>query len=527
LTDRSRSLFRVIVLLAIVLAGHLLVPFNRDNNLYQSMGFHLVRYGRLPYLGTFDQNFPGIVYIHAATIAVLGNSEFAFILVDTLCKVLIGVLLYLLLRRWFDERTATISALLSAVFCYIGGYWQTGQREVFALPFILLAVLSYYRYVEDRRGSVFFGSLAIGLLISCATVIRPTNILFGLVLLAASLYKARRLSIIPPFLFGIASLWVLILFPYLLIPQGFERFYNSTIRFNLDVYAAPQYQESFWYSFHKPQEMLADVVLLLGIALLIVFRIRNTVWKNVLISRPSLVDIYLWIGLYIAARIPVIVMGKYLGYHYVPIIILSVVIVAIWINVIANILPSFLRIPFIATVFVALVLCFYPWHYVQLWYEAIEKGIEHPLEYAHSARSLSPIDSLESEEYEIARYVNRPENRRGKVESCAMFAGLYWKSEREPASAFTTIVPLELRGNGQTPSYQLQWRREFMDSLRSAKPRFIILSHSMVAVPVLLSEPPADFLHRLPGFDSLLASDYQLDTAIRTWDIYGRRSFQP
>jgi hypothetical protein len=102
-----------------------------------------------------------------------------------------------------------------------------------------------------------------------------------------------------------------------------------------------------------------------------------------------------------------------------------------------------------------------------------------------------------------------------------MFPGLYWKTEREPATPFTTIIPLAMRANN-IPDFQQKWRQEFMDSLRSARPRFLLISQSAFGVGDYLEQRPSDFVHQLNGFDTLLRSYYRSDTVIGDWSIYRR-----
>src|ERR1019366_2530731 len=59
---------------AFIMSGHLLLPLGTDNSVYQSMALAFVRFGRLPYLGSWDENFPGIIPIHAVAIVLFGNS---------------------------------------------------------------------------------------------------------------------------------------------------------------------------------------------------------------------------------------------------------------------------------------------------------------------------------------------------------------------------------------------------------------------------------------------------------------------
>ncbi|HEY3874429.1 MAG TPA: hypothetical protein VGM92_03055, partial [Candidatus Kapabacteria bacterium] len=86
----------------LLLSTHLALPLSGDNEIYQSMASDLFRFHALPYLGSWDQNFPGIVYMHWVSIVLFGNSAFGFQCLDLLVHVAMSVLLYRILRRWLN-----------------------------------------------------------------------------------------------------------------------------------------------------------------------------------------------------------------------------------------------------------------------------------------------------------------------------------------------------------------------------------------------------------------------------------------
>src|SRR6185312_7701875 len=73
-----RYFVATVVAAIFLLPIHLFVPLNSDNDLYQAMAVALVKGKGLPYIGSWDVNFPGIVYIHALGIALFGNTDVGF-----------------------------------------------------------------------------------------------------------------------------------------------------------------------------------------------------------------------------------------------------------------------------------------------------------------------------------------------------------------------------------------------------------------------------------------------------------------
>ncbi|MGH2638586.1 MAG: hypothetical protein ACRDF4_04805, partial [Rhabdochlamydiaceae bacterium] len=71
--------------------------------------------------------------------------------------------------------------------------------------------------------------------------------------------------------------------------------------------------------------------------------------------------------------------------------------------------------------------------------------------------------------------------------------------------------------------YQVQWQKGYVDSLRSDRPRFIIVAWKMKFWAV----PNFDvFLHSLPGFDHLLSIAYDQDNTFGGYTIFRLKNDQ-
>src|SRR5688500_2502312 len=81
---------------AILLLPLLLFPLSPYNDIYQSMAFAMDQGKGLPYLGSWDQNFPGVVFYHWISIKLFGASDIGFRVIDLLNRVAISLLLFTL-----------------------------------------------------------------------------------------------------------------------------------------------------------------------------------------------------------------------------------------------------------------------------------------------------------------------------------------------------------------------------------------------------------------------------------------------
>jgi hypothetical protein len=93
------------------------------------------------------------------------------------------------------------------------------------------------------------------------------------------------------------------------------------------------------------------------------------------------------------------------------------------------------------------------------------------------------------------------------------------------ATRFTTDQCLLIeRPQGGFTDYQLCWRKEFVDSLIAVRPIYIITAMGPDSTDVnsFLKEPTEIALREIPGFDSLLRTNYSLDTVIGWWYLYRR-----
>src|SRR5665213_2943289 len=169
----KRSVLSLVVIALIVLPAILLYPFNGDNDIYQAMGSVLYYYHGLPYLASWDHNFPGIVLLHALTIAWFGNSDLGFRSVEYLWQIATLFALYRLSRSWVSEESGLLACLVFALY-YINGHSPVmGERDGFAiLPLALasIAIVIAHRAQALPKRLLFAAGASYGI----AAALRPT-----------------------------------------------------------------------------------------------------------------------------------------------------------------------------------------------------------------------------------------------------------------------------------------------------------------------------------------------------------------
>jgi hypothetical protein len=491
------TLSAVFIVCAAMLSIELVIPLNGDNEIYQSMASDLFRFHRLPYLGSWDQNFPGIVYIHWTAIAIFGDSSSAFRLLDVLVHLAMSGMFYLLLRTWLPRPTALLSVLLYNAFYFANIVSIGGERETYITTLIVAGTLFLFRAGETNRFSNLLCGLS-GLAFGAMISIRPTT---GLYALCAILYTARFYKkAILVFVFGMLIPILLVFIPYAIILGGLEQVYLSTVRYNLEIYGIKRMPWSELGSQVLRQKFFF-VPAIAGIMLTSRQLIDN--------HRSSRSKQWLVIGYGLSGIISLLVMGKYWTYSFEPLILLLVPFAAIAFDRAWNTQNVVLKYGFIVVV-----LCYFFMRVIPISDIPVAAVFNPEYEF-----QIEPGFTERSDEI-VARYLeNAPRNERFEVAS--IHAGLRWKCRRESSSRFTTFYSItEAAPDGSHPDFQRQWQREYIDSLRSIRPFYIAISH----VEPLRWPAPVETIHTIPGFDSEILPNYSVDTVLKGYTILRRRS---
>lgn len=498
-----------------LLSVNLLIPLSIDNDIYQSMGWELVKHGGLPYLGSWDHNFPGVVYFHAIGILLFGSSDTGFRLLDILTHLGTIYLLFRIVATFFHPRAAISAAILYAVNYVSGTYWIAGQRDSFAALFLAWAtwLLLSSTFRERSRSSLTSYFFIAGLFFSFAGAIRPTYGLFGVLAVGYIIltYKlTRSLPHLAALIAGAVTTWILILLPYVFIQDGLNQFYQATIRFNIDVYGAARKVFSFRGA---AKYLLFEPLFLLGVAGLL------PIQKGSITKRDTATKLY-FIGSLLAAWASVYVMGKFFSYHFEPLIAIASGFAGVGLWKLSSLFPKKVGAVVLPLALAVLIVLVYPWALPSHFLHAVEQGSAHPMHDVRLAMKADSLFGLAAEE-EVCKYLNVPQNRQGKIELASVTPGIRWRSRREEATRFTMVHALAMHQKGHAlTSFQVQCQKEYIEQLNRVKPTFIVLANGPTYLEMFSDESPAALIHEVPGFDSLLQQQYSLDTTIRGFTIY-------
>jgi hypothetical protein len=168
-------------------------PPSPDDAVYDYIGWRIVEGGTV-YVDASDQNWPGMMFLHALSTALFGNGLSSWRSFDALLLLPAGTLLLALYAKHvFSWTAATWLVATYPIFYVCQSAWMVGQRDVVATPLLVAAALLQLR--RSPRASAG-GLLAQGALIGACTLLRPTLLaqfgVLALIDLVAHRHQALR-----------------------------------------------------------------------------------------------------------------------------------------------------------------------------------------------------------------------------------------------------------------------------------------------------------------------------------------------
>ncbi|MFI5201531.1 MAG: ArnT family glycosyltransferase, partial [Candidatus Kapaibacterium sp.] len=511
---QDRSLWVVIAVSSLVLSLLFIEPFSFDNAIYTSIASDLLRQGRILYLGSFDHNFPGIILVHVLAIALFGPSDLGLRLFDFCVQLGFVIFFYKLLSRYLPNRTAALAAILYIFYYVGGGINMYAQRDIY-ITMCVVAALALLLPESVRESN--WRIAASGVWFGIAVLLRPTSLLFvacaGFYLLLGdkARFESRRIpDVLILFVTALLPISVVLLY-YAWVPGGLDAFYTCTIRYNLEIYSRMPTMVSFWREF-------ARTAFLPAFAALGLFGNRGRRQPDRpgkrLLSRKGFV---FSATLLLSAFLILLLMQKNFRYHFAPVMIGFIPLAAAGIEqMTSRIHGASLRS---VVVLALLLLCTFAGYRIQGpigFISSLWNGTD-PFKAVYEVRNDDPQFGAVPE-YALRAFLNRPENQHGSIEICSYDPRMRAHLPRTFAGAFVSfqeLAPLVTASPDSSVSFtgfQLRWRRKYMQSLETLRPRWIVIARAMTfwAHPVLYP----GVLHTMPGFDSLLDTRYDLDTTI-------------
>jgi hypothetical protein len=488
----------VLCVSAAFLSIELWLPLSNDNEIYQSMANELYRFHRWPYIGTWDMNFPGIVFMHWTSIVLFGNSPFGFHLFDACLHVVLASVLFTLFRRWLDARVAFTSVLFYQAH-YLFTQSVIGQRDSFAVFFLAVGCLLLFSTRDELYRHRRLIAFATGLAFGMVCLFRVTYLLLVPIPLLFYWQNAGLRRQIAPYILGVCLILGAAVCSYLLQRGALMEAYRSTILFNLELYGAAS--ASMWLFFLRTKPSIV-LPIVLGVAF-IIFRGRRLfspfqkIWSAVRV--PSKQEGQVIIAIAAVAFLSLFVMRKFFSYHYEILILIGSAFAGIAIS--ACVTASERRVIRISMLLLLA---------------------------GYLALEVSKLDFTENKisrgAAKAADYLDSHTGRSDRIEVADFSAALRWRVRVEPGTRFTTSHALfAATRDARHPAFQLEWQKEYVDTLRSLLPQYYVVSLENADIFPWAQEAPASLIHTIPNFDRLIFSSFTYDTTIEQYQIYKRK----
>lgn len=195
--------------------------------------------GRVPYLDSFEINWPGAIVLHSVAHWIFGASSEAFRSFDYFIMQAAALAASAMLWRGGARVGAALLLAIYPPIYVTSGLWMAGQRDIIAGEFLLVACFWLSR---SRRSTS--GLCAAGGIMAFAIAIRPTYLSFlaGVVLLeiiwpANTPLAVQRWRAIVAILGG-ALLVVLMFIAFSIATGSLDSWYEDGIRYALECYGA-------------------------------------------------------------------------------------------------------------------------------------------------------------------------------------------------------------------------------------------------------------------------------------------------
>ena len=163
--------YAVTIALILIVAGNIVMrlnllpmPLERDEGEYAYAGQLILR-GIPPYAGIYNMKLPGMYYIYAGILRLLGESVTAIHAALAGVTSVSALLVFILTRRLFHNLTALAAAAFFAILSvnpFVHGLFA--HAEHFVLPFVLACLSLILSSGGDKgRLEIFAGGLALGM----------------------------------------------------------------------------------------------------------------------------------------------------------------------------------------------------------------------------------------------------------------------------------------------------------------------------------------------------------------------------
>jgi hypothetical protein len=513
------ALVCVMTLVGLISLVELPVPPGRDQGIFLYHGWGLIE-GLAPYKDMWDHKPPGIHFLYAVAIKLLGHRYVAVNVLDIFWRLATVVAVYVLAARLYGRREGLIAAIFYGVWAAVAGsgFWWTAQAEGFM---VLPLALSVYYYLENK----IWANVLSGICVATATLLKTTAFLMAILLLVFILATPRKTwepypkrSKALSYIYGIAIVAIPISL-YFLFGYAFDDLWDTVVTFNL-------YHSGLTF---PPSEFFKKFSFL--------FYFFPSFWLVVYVKavfdpgerKKHLVLVTAWLGV---TLLMVVAQRKYFLYHFFVFIGPAAVLAARGLGIVweyalsrAAFLPKAL-VSLIAILWIVVGTSYwirwvywpYPIHYrsFEFMFGKIEKG-------EYFGRFIDPAGDLNLvEDRAVAAYV-RDRTKPGDKFLVWGFEPLvnFWAMRFAP-TRFNSDYPLTFKPHHQvTIRLREKWRNIFMDEMQKTPPIYIAVAHHDVNA---LEDESSDVqLKEFPQFESFLNNNYKRETQIGDFELFRKQ----
>jgi len=434
--------------------------FGRDQGFYTFYGSLLLK-GYVPYRDFFELNFPGGMYLHAIVIKTFGRSIFSFRLFDFLFQVTFSCLLYRFTKYFVDRKTALLGCFFYLAFYFTSGFWDTGQRDCFTVPFLILSPLLLFRGLDSENN---FLLLMAGSCDAIAVFIKPV---YGTLLMGQCIYLTIHelngqgncvKTCFKKLLFYLSgfAMPVIAYALYLRANSALEPFVNGLL-FAKNCYAGSNSLVNCFENFVSilNANYLRTTIALFGLLALIFNSKRRK--KTVF-----LICTIIWIS------IPLFIQNKFYMYHIIPTLMGVSILISSGIFFIAG-KKKWVQGFIIVALFSLCLNDIMPGGFIEYLKLAYNAKID--VSGVMTERSWY-VRSIKIEK--ISSFVKNNTNSEDKIYVCSLDPVIYYFSQREPASRLSTVY-FFIKECGKMQELEDSLYKTFMLEMHKNMPKVIFI----------------------------------------------------
>jgi len=472
----------LIILIILLSYPSLYYPFGTDQGVFAYVARTIIK-GDVPYKDAWDIKPPGIYFLYALGVKILGDSMVAIRIFDLFFTILNVLLIFYIVRKLFNEHSAFLSGFFYGFYYYVNDFWTLGQVENFLNFFVLLSFLFLYLALNKSRmnpiatNTIFY--LLAGVFSGLTIWFKQTAIFFPIIsiyLISVCKIGGRQRVSVPNFtkdlvkslvLFSIGSFAVsLMFFVYLFLKGVFSDFLYTILVWDrhygglvykgglikfLNAISIPLL---YFFNYHLPFVVLSLIGLIIS-----------------LIKRKNFNHHFL-LCYFLAGFLCLIAQGKFFYYHWIVCYIPMSIFMA---NFMYSSLKNYKKVYPVVVLLVAIILIYvytvekYIFSFKYLY--QYKKGVFSEKEYNGrfgAYGKMEPGHFSFQAIYEVADYIKSHTSEKDPILVFSFSSLPYYLSKREAPTRFFFNVPVIVSW------VRNDWRDEFIRDIRERPPNYFI-----------------------------------------------------